>query len=161
MNGLKKYLKYDKETGKLHYLIAPSQRNSVGDEAGSISWSGYRVIRLKGFRYRSHRVIWFMVNGSWPKGQIDHINGDRLDNRIENLRDVPHVKNQKNMKVARNNSSGFTGVSLCFTAGKWKAQTGSRSNYKFLGRYNELSEAVKARVEAELREGYHKNHRAR
>jgi hypothetical protein len=72
-----------------------------------------------------------------------------------------HVKNQKNMKVARNNSSGFTGVSLCSFTGKWKAQIGSTSNYKFLGRYSELSEAVKARVEAEIKDDYHKNHGAR
>ena len=66
-----------------------------GKEVGYLDKStGYRYVEINGISYYSHRLIWFMHYGTWPKGQIDHINGIKDDNRIENLREATASENQ-------------------------------------------------------------------
>lgn len=111
---------------------------------------GYLCGNLDGKMQLAHRVIWLMVYGETPKF-IDHINGDRTDNRLRNLRSVTRSENARNRKTATNNTSGYTGVHLDTRTGKWVASIG-------LGYYNSLEEAAEARRSAERLLGYHPNH---
>jgi hypothetical protein len=96
-------------------------RKFIGTTAGSKTKRGYIEITVDGGRYWAHRLAWLYVNGDLPAGDIDHINGNRADNRISNLRDVPHVVNAQNRTRAnRSNKSGVLGVWL-HQRGYWGA----------------------------------------
>lgn len=101
----------DPAAGVLRWRVKTNRRIVVGSVAGTINDFGYRVIRVDGQRYRAHRLIWFYVNGEWPKNDIDHINGNPDDNRLENLRDVTTAENIQNQVAAHSrNRSGRLGV---------------------------------------------------
>lgn len=102
---------YDKETGSFTRKI--KRRNAPeNSEAGSLKKSGYVEISFDGVTYRRSRLAFFFVNGFFPKGEIDHINGIRNDDRWENLRCVTRNQNKQNQrKPHKNNRSGFLGVS--------------------------------------------------
>jgi RNase P/RNase MRP subunit p29 len=103
---------FDYDGGMLIRLVRTSNRVKVGDAAGRVNSEGYRAIKIDGGMYLAHRLVWFYFTGAWPKGQIDHIDGDRLNNRIENLRDVTNGVNSQNLKRAQsNNKTGCLGVS--------------------------------------------------
>lgn len=115
---LKQRVSYDPETGQFIWLIG----KCAGSVAGHIDKSnGYsRINFARGKQYRSHRLAWLYMTGSWPTQHIDHINRVRSDNRFSNLRDVSVSANQLNKKVARNSSSGITGVSWSKRKKKWR-----------------------------------------
>ena len=119
---------------------------------------GYKTGMILGKRYLTHRIIWLISYGDWPKYQIDHINGDRTDNRLCNLRDLDQKNNCRNMGLRATNTSGITGVRWSESANKWRAAI--MVNYKSisLGCYDELAESAKARKEAEIKYGFHENH---
>ena len=98
-----------------------------------------------------------MVTGEWVT-ELDHINGDRLDNRIENLRPVTRQENLKNQKRSIANTSGVTGVYWDRETGKWRALIRIGGKVKTIGRFLSFEEAVMARKEAERKNGYHANH---
>ena len=101
----------DPAAGVLRWRVKTNRRIVVGSVAGTINDLGYRVIRVDGQRYRAHRLIWFYVNNEWPKNDIDHINGNPDDNRLENLRDVTTAENIQNQIAAhRRNRCGRLGV---------------------------------------------------
>lgn len=111
-------------------LICKVSRGSLsaGGVAGSLRSDGYIRVCINGKRIYAHRIVYEMHFGSIPDGvEIDHINGIRNDNRIDNLRAVSKSENQLNKAKYGNNSSGFTGVSLHTQSGKWVAQ--------FMGNY--------------------------
>jgi len=118
----------------------------------------YRCLYIDGKSYKSHRVIWCIVTGRWPSGQIDHINGVRDDNRWNNLRDVPKLINAKNQRKHKTNTSGVTGVSYVKHISKYIAYIGSNNKMIRIGYYETLEEAAKARKEAEIKHGFHPNH---
>jgi hypothetical protein len=107
---IKGLLSYDQQSGNLYWT--DKQRIALrGKVAGSIDAYGYLQLSVKGKRYKAHRVAWLLTYGSWPNGEIDHIDGDKLNNRIINLRDVSSQVNAWNRKLAqRNNSTGYRGV---------------------------------------------------
>lgn len=100
---LREYFNYDKDTGILTWLKRTSSRALIGYEAGTVSTGGYLQVRLHGKVYTLARVIWKIVTGLEPLGEIDHINRNRADNRWENLRDVTHQQNRLNT-----NAKGYT-----------------------------------------------------
>jgi hypothetical protein len=104
---------YDKHSGAFTWKIRPCKNSPLGMRVGSIDSHGYRVLRYRGQRIACHRLAWLLVTGHWPSSQIDHINGDRSDNRFANLRDVPHHINMQNRRHAHrdNLSTGVLGVS--------------------------------------------------
>lgn len=102
---------YDQETGVLTRRLATGNQSKAGDVAGSPDKDGYLVAKADGRAYKVHRLIWLIVTGTWPVGDIDHINGSRSDNRWGNLRDIPHEANNQNQRRARrDNRSGYLGV---------------------------------------------------
>jgi len=107
--------------------------------------------------YKAHRVVWALHYGEWPKGEIDHINGDPSDNRICNLRDVPHSKNQKNLK-RRYKSKKPMGVQWRSDVGKWRARITVDGQFVSLGYFYEKEDAIKAREIAERRYGFGPSH---
>jgi hypothetical protein len=98
------------------------------------------------------------MHGEFPTYQIDHIDGDGLNNRLENLRDVTQLENLRNMTLYRNNTSGRIGVCFVKREGKWCAQIGTKSGSKHLGHFSNFDDAVTARKAAEVELGYHENH---
>ena len=111
---LREFLHYDPETGVFIWMKRPGQHNNIciGTVAGNISCSGYIRIGIRGRVWQAHRLAWLYINGSWPKGVIDHINGNKADNRAANLRDVTHQSNLENLRSARrDNRIGLLGVS--------------------------------------------------
>ena len=119
---------------------------------------GYLGGRLMGVNYLAHRVMYALAYGRWAAGEVDHINGDRTDNRPENLRDVPKVLNARNAKRAANNTSGATGVMLRKRDSKWIATIRMFGKTHYFGAYQDFFDAVAARKAAEAEFGFHPNH---
>jgi len=90
--------------------------------------------------------------------EIDHINGDRSDNRAKNLRSATRLENARNTKLKKNNKTGTMGVSQIKETGRWRARMSYRNKALHVGVYDTYEEAVIARREAERRMGYHPNH---
>lgn len=140
----------------------PKQWNSVwaGKEAlTAVDGKGYRHGSLDYTYLRLHRVLWAMTYGAWPEGEIDHIDGDRQNNQIENLRIVTRTENRRNQKLSKNSSSGRMGVSWYKPYAKWRASIsmgGGRS--KHLGYFDDIEDATRAWSDARKQLGYHKNH---
>ena len=99
---LRELLSYDPESGKL--LRIKSRAHWVGKEAGMLDAYGYVVVKIGKKAHKAHRLAWLYVHGEWPAGQIDHINGDKSDNRIANLRVVSNQANVQNVRRARSSN---------------------------------------------------------
>lgn len=143
---LKSLLSYDSETGVFTWRINVSNRLK-GTVAGSVRANGYLVIKISGRNYRAHRLAWLYAYGVWPKEQIDHRNGDRKDNRVNNLREATHQENQMNQKFHADNTSGFRGVNWHTRAKKWVAQIQKGGRSRYLGSFP-TPEAASAAYEA-------------
>lgn len=138
---LKDALHYEPETGIFTWRIRPSKSILPGMVAGCTEKRiGYITIGLLKRIYKAHRLAWLYTYGEWPKGLIDHINGDKADNRIANLRDVFADGNSQNIrKPNRRNKSGFMGV--IFFQKKWRASITVSGKTKWLGDYATPEEA--------------------
>lgn len=119
--------------------------------------SGYLVGAIFGQRHNSHRVIWAMVYGEWPE-MVDHINGDRKDNRLVNLRSVSPGENARNSAISKLNRTGVAGVAWRTRDAKWRAHIGFKRKHIHLGYFENFEDAVSARKQAEIRFGFHRNH---
>ncbi len=172
-DGLRLVIRYDAETGALYWL--KRARAMFPDDGHWKTWNKrfagkealtalanaknhYRHGHVFGVKLKAHRVIWAIVHGAWPDGEIDHINGDTLDNRIVNLRLVSRGENCRNLAIPKNNTSGVIGVSWDQRKHRWLAQIWERGRPKHIGRFNNFADAVQARREAEHSLGYHVNH---
>lgn len=142
-------LDYDPATGALTWKprtdIANSRiRNTwnsrfAGRAAGSIDAYGYVHIRLCGYQLKGHRIAWLHTHGSWPAGQLDHINGVRTDNRIANLREATPSENSGNTRRHADNQCGLKGV---YRVGKrWVARIHADGKSRHLGRFDAPEEA--------------------
>jgi len=110
-------------------------------------------------KHKAHRVAWAMSYGEWPD-EIDHINGDALDNRINNLRSVTHHENCLNRRMPRDNQSGVFGVYWSKRHNRWlaKIKIPATRRYKHLGLFDNIEAASSAVEAGKLMYGYHKNH---
>ncbi len=121
----------------------------IGTVLGSPHGTGYLTVWYVNKNYFIHRVIWLMVYGEWPE-QVDHIDGDRSNNRIQNLRKVTPYENSKNRNLSKANKSGFNGVRQ-LPNGSWKAYTVYNYRQIHLGCFNKYEDAVNARKEYDAR----------
>ena len=114
----------------------PCKDNVVGAKTKA----GYLESKICGKPFKAHRVVFLMHYGYTPKC-VDHINGNRADNRIENLRDADSLQNKYNQKIYKNNTSGAKGVYWIEVMNKWKAQINYERKRKHLGYFNSFDEA--------------------
>ena len=156
---LKKALLYDADTGVFTWKIDVPPNVKSGMVAGCVNnVTKYKVMGFGGARYLQHRLAWLYVYGELPHGQIDHINGIRDDNRILNLRTVTAKENLKNQRMRKTNTSGFTGVFWDKINKKWRAQIQYNKKQINLGSFVMLTDAISARIKANVKYGFHKNH---
>ncbi|MDI4633332.1 HNH endonuclease [Pelomonas sp. V22] len=133
---LRELLTYDPETGLfIRRVNRPGKWGKAGTVAGHINAHGYRVIWI-GANHMAHRLAWLYVHGAWPDGQLDHINQDKTDNRLENLRLVTHAENMQNRPHQRNNSTGLKGVLPRTKYGGWPALICANNKQIWLGTFD-------------------------
>jgi hypothetical protein len=143
-SDLKCLFYYDETTG-IFTRAKDHQRSKKGSVVGTPNYKGYLLFAVKGKTYRAHRLAWLYVYGKFPSMDLDHINGNRSDNRIENLRELPNKFNQQNRRKPNpNNTSGYKGVGWSKQLNKWRVKI--VANYKtiHLGYFHDIDDAVNA-----------------
>jgi hypothetical protein len=148
--NLKEWFKYDYETGLIYWVKSPSKNIKIGDIAGKEHSEGYLIIRMLKFSWLCHRLGWFLYYGFWPT-ELDHINGNKKDNRIKNLREVTKSQNQQNNKKQINKTSEFKGVSWCKSRKKWCSYIKLHGKTFNLGRFENETQAAKTYNEAAMK----------
>jgi hypothetical protein len=144
---LRDLLAYNPDTGEFRWRIRPSKAVKANDLAGSPDNKGYCTIGIQGRIYKAHRLAWLYEHGKWPDGLIDHINGNKSDNRLCNLREVNNSGNAQNIRRPnRRNKSGFLGV--IWFQNKWRANITVNKKTIWLGDYSTPEEAHSAYISA-------------
>lgn len=176
LETVRRFLRYEPDTGR--FFIQPrrpedfnptGKRTAVslcrsfntrfaGKEALTANNSGYKYGTVCLRNVLAHVVAWAMHYGHWPDGYIDHIDGDRTNNRISNLRVVTRSENSKNTRLSRRNKSGVMGVYWAKDRNQWRVEIGDGNRRIKIGSYATLDEAVAARKAAEAKLNYHANH---
>ena len=163
-------LLYDPASGALTWRTRPedhfANRNAAsvwnskyaGKPAGSPNVKRRWSTKIQSTLYQNHRLAWLLHHGSWPGGQIDHINGDPEDNRIVNLRVVTNTENQRNRRLSRNNTSGANGVYFHSRDKVWVAHIREGGRQRSLGTFSSREGATAARRAAEKRLAYSPRH---
>lgn len=151
-------IQYDGETGLFMWKTTGRGRVKQGWWGGTLATNGYMRIQIMNKQYWAHRIAWLLTHGEWPSGQIDHINGVRTDNRIVNLRSVNGLENNKNQRKTEKNTSGCVGVSFDNRTNSWAAYVSVENRKRHLGRFENFSDAVRARELANVELGFHPNH---
>lgn len=136
--GMREVIVYEPATGL--FWRKPAVMAKGRYLAGSRGKNGHTQIKVLGCRVAAHRLAWFYYHGKWPVGSIDHINGDPTDNRIANIRDVPHAINMQNRRTpSKGNKTGFLGVSP--HKGKFVAGLSVEGRRQYLGIFDTPEEA--------------------
>jgi hypothetical protein len=148
---LRGLLSYNEASGLFYWLVSRQGHAKASDRAGSIGAStGYEYIMVDGRKYSSHRLAWLYVHGRWPAHEIDHIDGDRLNNAIANLRDVTRGINHQNRRAPRSDSKiGLIGV--CRNGKRYAARIQVGGKHHCIGTFDAPEEAHRAYVEAKRR----------
>ena len=168
---LRKLLRYEPETGKLYWRERPREffKTDIDCRRWNAKHSGKEAFTaqnvggyLRGMIFRqvffAHRVILALSMGEWPTGQIDHVNGDTSDNRIDNLRDVTPSENARNRRIRADSASGVNGVSWRKNRGKWTAYISHGGRLCYLGLFSDIQDAAAARKAAEFGHGFTDRH---
>ena len=156
--------RFEYRDGAFFYTKQVSPRVQIGQSAGTTNRRGYWRIWMShpaiggSKRFKRCRLVWLWHHGAFPRNQIDHINGDTGDDRIENLRDVVQVENMRNAKLYKRNKTGLPGVRWREDRQKYYAYIGVKGNLINLGLFDNLLDAARARKSAENRYGFHENH---
>lgn len=148
---LEALLHYDEITGVFTWRVRRGGRAKIGEVAGSLVTGGYVGIRVDDVLYPAHRLAWLYVHARWPSDQLDHINGDRADNRIGNLRECTPAENMQNYGRHANKKSGLPpGVSPL--RGKYQAHISHSGKLHYLGLFltPELASSAYLAAKAEL-----------
>lgn len=168
---IREFVSYDPETGLFKWL--PRDRKWFARQCSFTSWNGqfsgkpaFRSVDSEGYltgnifhlAFKAHRVAFAHFHGRWPKHSIDHKNGNRSDNRIENLRDVSRSLNMRNRRLSANNTSGVNGVYWHKSIKRWVAYINTDEGSKTIGSFVDKDDAVAARRKAEKLNSYHPNH---
>lgn len=173
IKALRESLDYNPETGLLtwkkrplsHFVDKHAEKRwntrFCGKKAGSVKRSGqqhYRRVRINGLHFQAHRVALALHLGSWPIDQIDHIDGDGENNRLNNLRIVSSTENNRNRRIQKNNTSGYNGVQWHKKERKWSAHIGINNKDQYLGSFTNIKDAIDARARANDKYGFSARH---
>lgn len=147
---LREVLDYNPETGDLVWRRSTGRRAKVGEVAGAKHCKGYLQVTIDGKNHLAHRLVWLHVHGELPHSLIDHVNGDKADNQLANLRPATNAQNLSNRSMLNsNNTSGHRGVCWARANGKWRAEITSGTKSKHIGYFDTADEAATAyRLEA-------------
>lgn len=145
---LRELLDYHPETGVFRWKVSKSQGTAAGSAAGFVEREGYRRIKVDGRKYKAHRLAWLHVHGEWPSREIDHVNRNPDDNRIDNLRLATASQNRGNSRRLSNNTSGYKGVSFRPETGRWRARISHGGKSTCLGDFSSPEEASAAYLSA-------------
>jgi hypothetical protein len=141
---LREIVSYDKATGDFIWVKRLSPHSVIGKVAGSHHYTGYKYLRLFGKSYPQHRLAWLYEYGYIPDCEIDHINQNKSDNRLCNLRLATREENRQNTSTYKNNTSGKKGVHWHKGHKKWYARITVNGVRVSLGLFNDLNEASTA-----------------
>lgn len=142
---VRELLSFDSATGIFTWRKTMGGLASIGSVAGSPNSAGYILIKVDGRKYQSSRLAWLYHFGQWPEHYVDHVNGDRSDNRIENLRAASPVQNKHNSGPSIVSASKVKGVFWNKKRRKWQARLSlSSSKKRHLGYFHNLSDAARA-----------------
>lgn len=139
---LKEHFEY--RDGHLWWIKPLAYQVKVGSQAGCVKSDGYIRITILGIKYYEHRLVWLYHYGEWPKDQLDHINGIRDDNRIENLREATRQQNSFNKKSFTNSTSKYKGVHWSTRDKVWRAQRTLNKKTIYLGSFQTEEDAAEA-----------------
>jgi hypothetical protein len=143
-------LNYQPETGEFTWRESRGTSIKVGMAAGSIR-DGYVCIWIDGISYKAHRLAFLHMTGQWPTEFVDHIDGDRANNRWANLREATCSGNNQNRGLGVNNRSGFLGVGWKKAEQKWQARIRVAGKLKHLGYFDDPTAAAAAYADAKAR----------
>ena len=152
---LKDILFYNKKTGEWLWIRQRGDKIRPGMKAGKNQYhknTVYRSIVIDYQDYLVHRLAWLYVYGNWPVNEIDHIDGNGLNNALSNLRDVTRLESSRNRAVSIRTNSGIMGIQK--SGKRWKA----RLCQEYLGTFDDWFDAVCARKSAEYKRGFDANH---
>lgn len=121
-------------------------RRRAGQIAGKVNRQGYVIVQVDGQAYKGHRIAWAMYHGAWPEGVIDHINRQKADNKIQNLRDVSQAENCENRSINRNHDSGVKGVTWHAKDNMWHVRVRIDGKLKTIFRSWDKPEAIRALI---------------
>jgi hypothetical protein len=150
---------YEQAVSRFFYFSDTGQVFDIhtGVAAGRIEvnhGTSYQKISAFGTTVRGHQIAWLLFYRCWPEGEIDHIDGDGLNNRVGNLRDATRSENQRNQRPGKRNKSGILGVSWHSPTKSWQSSMWVGGKRKFLGRFKRLKHAAAARIAAAAEHGY-------
>lgn len=154
---LKELLYYNPQFG-IFVWINDRARGLKGSIAGRVNNGGYTQIGIDSKRYNAHRLVFLYIDGKFPENEVDHINHKRSDNRLLNLRKATKTENSKNRVLSKSNKSGFHGIFFIEKIGRWKVDISINGERKTIGSFKCKEDAIRARKNAEIIHGYHKNH---
>jgi len=154
ISALHEWLIYDPTSGILTWRkrgIPKWDAKWAGRIAGSLHSTGHWRVTVAYRRYYAHRIAWAMTHGKWPEQQVDHRDGDRLNNRICNLRLATNGENQQNVAIKKSNKSGFVGVVWFKPKQRWRAEIRANNRAYHLGYFDDPESAHAAYVQAKKR----------
>lgn len=151
MLRLREVLDCDPSSGRITWRTKYCQKIVVGADAGVIDRHGYRIICVDGLKYFAHRIVWAFTHDDWPPSELDHIDGNPLNNSISNLRVAERAQNLRNQGLRKCNVSGHKGVSWNKTYNKWQARIQVDKKQLWLGLYDSVDEAAEQYKKAALK----------
>lgn len=167
---IRKILRYNPDTGFFFWRPRPDEMFATisaariwaarfaDKQAFTANSKGYKQSHILGNKFLAHRVAWCIHYGEWPAQQIDHINGNRSDNRICNLREASYTEQRQNSAKPRTNTSGHIGVYWHKPSCRWRAAIMVESKQISLGYFHCITGAIVARKRADAKYGFHINH---
>lgn len=148
VDWINKFVQYNPDTGEF-IRIGALRNNFVPGQRAEVYSGGYYYVCLGGLHVPAHRVAWFLAHEEWPDCHIDHINRDRKDNRLCNLRKAEKWQNNLNKSTYKNNKSSQKGVNYHIQRRKWQASIGYRGERIYIGLFETFEEAKQAYLSKE------------
>ena len=153
---LREFLSYDPDTGVFTRIKVSGGKSAVGTIAGTPHIRGYVAICVKGRKFLAHRLAWLYVFGVWPSRGLDHINRNKADNRISNLREASQSENMQNKGMSKSKANPGLPIGITMNGVSYMVRVGCNGVRRYVGSFKTLREAVDARIEA--KEEIHKFH---